>query len=216
MSQRPNDGNEGSDGTEYWREQIEELLQDVELPPPPDDAPGIEEPSADELRASNLLERATDALAGMSSRQVAYAADVLRLASVVDEHETATNGRRALAALKSGRFLREICVSEHNAAARRLEYERDTSRHLAEAQQLIDEVEEELRKDPSYVPDDSEPISTEEELEADQLELQELEEIVENLASLVQDLDLLIARIRELHPRAAEVFDRDERSGSVT
>ena len=218
MSQRTTDGgtDEGSGGTEYWWEQIEELLQGVELPPPPDGAQDLEEPSDDELRASNLLERATEALAEMSSRQVAYAANLLRLASVVDEEETAGDGRRAFAALKAGRFLREICVSEHGAAAGRLEYERDASRHLAEAQQLIDETEEALREDPDYVPDNSGPISTEDELEADQREIQDLEEIVEGLASLLQGLDLLIARIRELHPQAAEIFDRDERTGSVS
>ena len=216
MSQRSNDGDESSDGTEYWREQIEELLQDVELPPPPTAAQGVEEPSCDELRASNLLERAIEAIADMAQSQVAFAANTLRLASVVNEDETAEKGHHALAALKSGRFLREICVSEYNATARRLELKREVSRELAEAQELINKLEEEQREDPDYVPDNSGPISTEEDLEADQREIRDLEEVVEDLASLVQGLDLLIARVRELHPRAAEVFDRDERSGSVT
>lgn len=216
MSQRPNDGNEGSGGTEYWREQIEELLQDVELPPPPDDAQGYEAPSDDDLRASNLLERAIEEIADMARSQVMFAANVLHHASVVDDEETAENGHRALAALKAGRFLKEILVSEHDATARRLNLKRDVSRELAEAQTLLDELEESQREDPDYVPDNSGPISTEEDLEADQREIRDLEEIVEYLASLVQSVDLLVARIRELHPRAAEVFDRDERSGSVT
>lgn len=43
MSQRAADGdaNESSGGQEYWREQIDELLRDVDLPPPPDDAEGF-------------------------------------------------------------------------------------------------------------------------------------------------------------------------------
>ena len=57
--------NEGSDGREYWREQIDELLRDANLPPP-DDAEGFEEPSGDELRAYNLLERAIEPIAGMA------------------------------------------------------------------------------------------------------------------------------------------------------
>ena len=218
MSQRPNDGSadEGSGEKEYWREQIEDLLRDANLPPPPAGLERIEEPNADELRASNLLERAIEAIADMAQSQVAYAANMLRLASVVDEAETAEKGHHALAALKSGRFLREICVSEYNAAARRLEFKREVSRQLAEAQELLDKIEEEQREDPDYVPDNSGPISTEEDLEADQHEIGDLEEAVEDLASLVQGLDLLIARVRELHPQAAELFDRDERTGSVS
>lgn len=218
MSQRAADGdaNESSGGREYWREQIDELLRDVDLPPPPDDVEGFEEPSGDELRASNLLERAIEPIAGMAQSQVAYAANVLRLASVVEEDETAERGHRALAALKSGRFLREICVSELNAATRRLELERDVSRELAEAQDLLDEIEGSLREDPDYVPDNSGPISTDEELEADQREIREFEEVVEDLTSLVHGIDLLIMRVRELNPRAAEVFDRGDRTGSVS
>lgn len=210
------DSDEGSGGKEYWREQIEDLLRDANLPPPPAGMARVEEPSADELRASNLLERAIGAIVDMAQSQVAYAANVLRLASVVDEDETAENGHHALAALKSGRFLREICVSEYNAAARRLELKREVSRELAETQELLNELEEEQREDPDYVPSNSGPISTEEDLEADQREIADLEEIVEDLASLVRSLDLLVERVRALHPQAAEVFDRDDRTGSVT
>ena len=177
---------------------------------------GFEEPSGDELRASNLLERAIEPIAGMAQSQVAYAANVLRLASVVEEDDTAERGHRALAALKSGRFLREICVSELNAATRRLELKRDVSRELAETQDLLDEIEGSLREDPDYVPDNSGPISTDEELEADQREIREFEEVVEDLTSLVHGIDLLIMRVRELNPRAAEVFDRGDRTGSVS
>lgn len=218
MSQRAADGdaNGGSGGQEYWREQIDELLRDVDLSPPPDGVEGFEEPSGDELRASNLLERAIEPIAGMAQSQVAYAANVLRLASVVEEGETAERGRRALAALKSGRFLREICVSELNAATRRLELKRDVSRELAETQDLLDEIEGSLREDPDYVPDNSGPISTDEELEADQREIREFEEVVEDLTSLVHGIDLLIMRVRELNPLAAGVFDRGDRTGSVS
>lgn len=218
MSLRNTDGHENSGADEMkgmW-EQIGEVLQDAALPPPPRDPGDFDEPSGDELRAANLLERSVESIACSAQSQVAYAADILHRASIVDEEGTAEQRSQAVAALKAGRFLREIIVSKHEAVMRRLNGLRELGVHRSEAQELLDRSEGELRQNPDYVPDDSPPLATEAEIEEECCEICELEEAVAHWETVRNGVDALVARVRELNPRAAITFDREERRGSVT
>lgn len=189
-------------------EQLDEMLRDADFP-----AGGgvgeIGEPSGDELRAANLLERSVEPIAYSAQSQAAYATETLRHASVLDEEGTAGHRHQADAALKAGRFLREIAVSELDSTARQLE-------RLIEMSRQTNEDKRDLRKNPDYVPDDPRPISGEAESEAERCDICELEEAVAHWEAMRDGVDALVARVRELNPRAAIAFDREQRSGSVT
>ena len=209
-----NDERRADDGKGMW-EQINELLRDAVLPPP--SATGeIEEPTGDELRAANLLERSVEPIACAAQSQAAYAAETLRHASIVDEEGTREHRHQAVAALKAGRFLREIITSELGLAAGRLNCAREQSVQSREIQELLDGTEGELRKDPDYVPDDPPRVLTEAGIEAVRCEISELEEVVAHWEKIRDGVDALVARVWELNPRAAIAFDREDRSGSVS
>lgn len=208
--------NQGTDETKGMWEQIDEVLQDVVLPPPPRDPGDFDEPSGNELRAANLLERSVEPIACSAQSQVAYAAEILHHASIVDEEGTAEHRHQAVAALKAGRFLREITVSKLEATMRRFDGMRELSAQRSEAEEMLDRIEVDRRENPDYVPDDSPPVSTEAEIEAERCEIRELEEAVAHWEAVRDGIDALVARVRTLNPRAALAFDREERTGSVT
>lgn len=207
--------NQGEGAMSGMWEQIGEILQDAVLPPPPRDPGDFDEPSGDELRAANLLERSAEPIACSARSQAGYAAKILHDASVVDEKGTVEDRQQAVAALKAGRFLREITVSELDWATGQVGCMRERSAHRGKIQEIFDEDEEDRRKDPDYVPDNPPQLSTEAEIEAERCEIRELEEAVALWEAVRDGVDVLVARVRALNPRAALAFDREERTGSV-
>ena len=162
--------NQGEGAMKGMWEQIAEILQGVDFPP----AGGvgkIDEPSGDELRAANLLERSAEPITCSARSQAGYAAKILHDASVVDEKGTVEDRQQAVAALKAGRFLREIAVSELDWATGQVGCMRERSAHRGRIQEIFDEDEEDRRKDPDYVPDNPPQVSTEAEIEAERCEI---------------------------------------------
>ena len=53
-------------------------------------------------------------------------------------------------------------------------------------------------------------------LRAERCDIRELMEVVARREAVRDNLDVLVARVQELNPRAAIAFDREDRSGSVS
>ena len=196
----------------YWKDEIDEILKQTDFGGRRVDSEP-REPNDAELRAANLIERATEDVAQIAADQVRWAMEALRLAATVGFEEMVSDHGGALRMLRAAMFLRGILVMEVLAARRQLDDWHERTKLLDEADELVKETAELLRE----IDEDYTPISqTEEEAEAERVadrerdaERRYVEDQIGLLDALIESIDTLYRRICELNPRACERFEDD-------
>ena len=200
----------------YFWDEIAEILEKADFGEADGEVDPSEfgEPDCAELRAANLVERAREDVAEMAADQARWAMEALRHWAVVGFEHVASDARTALTVLRACEFLRAIIGTERRAARSVFQEWLKTNQLFDETDELLEEVDELLSEvDEDYEPDQPTPEEAEEERVDSRRwtqEGRELDQQVKRLSELLMAIETLRSRIRELNPRAAEWFDRDD------
>lgn len=183
-----------------WRQQIEDLLRDADLPAPPAGAKRRgAEPSDDELRAQYSVAMSSDHLEAIATIFTLQAAKRLINPVLFNGEDAVADNWQAFYALQAAHFLHGL-ISNYLAMQRSmLAIQQNERRYFESMAERLDLASKEVLLSIRNVVPESSPQPDHGGID--------LEKEIQRSERLLEQIDLLVAGIRRRKPHAANAFD---------